>query len=187
MQIIMVPAKRQRVTAMSTIMDIEIKQSNDGSLIGKLGCKYFNEPFMFTDFMDMIKMMEAVFDTQGFPERQLLPRTFDKSKKRIKKNELDLSEFAKERSAKQATRQGDGSSVLSQSDQSISSAAMDKTDEPSPCLALVKTCNFELSVRFRHKAEWQGSLLWREKGVINHFSSIVELTRLLSEALINNL
>ena len=146
-------SKRQRVTAMSTIVDIEIKQSNDGTFIGKLRCKYFDEPFVFTEFMDMIEMMETVFDTKGFPERQLLPRSFRKSKKRVKKNELDLSAVAKERSVKQG-KQGDSF-----------------------------TCGFELFVRFRHKAEWQGSLLWREKGVTNHFSSIVELARLFNEAL----
>jgi len=136
---------------MSTIVDIEINQSNDGTITGKLRCKYFDEPFIFTEFMDMIEMMEIIFDTKGFPERQLLPRSFDKSKRRIKKDELDLSEVAK-------VKQG----------------------EPSPCFTPCFTCNFELSVRFRHKAEWQGSLLWREKGVTNHFSSIVELTRLFS-------
>jgi len=143
---------------MSTIADIEIKQHNDGTLIGKLNCKYFEEPFIFFDFTDMIKMMELVFDTKGYPERQLLPRSFGKSKKRIKKNELNLSEVAK-------ARQGDGSS---------------ETEGPFPN-------NFELSVRFRHKAEWQGSLLWREKGVTSSFSSIVELARLINESLINKL
>ncbi|MCL2663694.1 MAG: hypothetical protein FWE83_10290 [Oscillospiraceae bacterium] len=163
--------KRQRVTAMSTIADIEIKQINDGTLIGKLSCKYFEEPFIFVDFVDMIEMMEIVFDTKGFPEKQLLPRTFGKSGKRIKKNELDLSKAARERS-----RQGDGSSVF----QSLACEAL-KEDGPSP------THNFELSVKFRHKAEWQGSLLWREKGVTSSFASIVELARLINEALINNL
>jgi hypothetical protein len=159
--------KQQRVTAMSTIVDIEIKRNNDGTLFGKLHCKFFDEPFVFTEFTDMIVMMEIIFDTKGFPERQLLPRTFGKSKKRIKKNELDLSEVVK-------ARQGDGSSVLS-------SATTDKTDEPSPCLT---SCNFELSVRFRHKAEWQGSLFWRDKGVTSSFASIVELARLINEALV---
>jgi hypothetical protein len=151
-------------------MDIEIKQNNDGTLTGKLNCKFFDEPFVFSEFADMIDMVETVFDTKGFPERQLLPRSFGKNKRRIKKNELDISEVAKERSS----RQGDGSSVLSKASQ----ARLFKTDEPSPCLA-----NFELSVRFRHKAEWQGSLLWREKGVTSSFASIVELARLISEAL----
>jgi len=150
---------------MSTIADIEIIQNNDGTLIGKLNCKYFEEPFLFTDFMDMIEMMEIMFDTKGFPERQLLPRSFGKTKKRVKKNELDLSEVAK-------ARQGDRFTVVGEH----------KTVNLPPCLA-VKTCNFELSVRFRHKAEWQGSLLWREKGVTSSFASIVELTRLINEAL----
>jgi hypothetical protein len=160
---------------MSTIVDIEIKQNDDGTLIGKLCCRYFDEPFIFTDIIDMIEMMEIMFDTKGFPERQLLPRAFGKSKKRVKKNGLDLSKAAKERSA----RQRDGSSVFSV-------VALDnKTDGPSPYFA--KNCNFELSVRFRHKAEWQGSLLWKEKGVTSSFASIVELMRLINEALINNL
>jgi len=147
--------KRQRVTAMSTIMDIEIKQYKDGTFIGKLNCKYFDEPFIFVEFTDMIEMMEVVFDTKGFPERQLLPRAFDKSKKRIKKDELDLSEVAR------------------------ASHSLSHGLESFPCV----TCNFELSVRFRHKAEWQGSLLWRERGITSSFASIVELMRLFNESL----
>jgi hypothetical protein len=152
--------KRRRVTAMSMIADIEIKHLNDGTFIGKLRCKFFEEPFLFTDFVDLIEMMEIIFDTKGFPERQLLPRTFGKNKKRIKKNELDLSEVARECSAS-----------------NIITITADITN----------TCNYELSVKFRHKAEWQGSLLWREKGVTSSFASIVELSRLLNEAFINNL
>ena len=168
-------SKRQRVTAMSIVMDIEIKQSQDGTLVGKLSCKYFDEPFMFNEFMDMVEMMEIVFDTKGFPERQLLRRTFDKSKKRIKINELNLSEIAKERSAKQGARQGvaEGPGDCSSAEASLTRL---EAEGPSPF-------NFELSVRFRHKAEWQGSLLWREKGVTSSFASIVELARLINEAL----
>jgi len=166
--------RQQRITAMSTIMDIEIKQGSDGILVGALNCKYFDEPFIFTEITDMIEMMEIIFDTKGFPERQLLPRSFSKAKGRVKKNELDLSKIAKERSTVTVVTVGDGTILSPGGDEIV----------PSPTVTpTVTVCNLELSVRFRNKAEWQGSLLWREKGITSSFASIVELSRLINEAL----
>jgi hypothetical protein len=156
------------------IMDIKINQNNDGTFIGELHCKFIDEPFIFNEFVDMIVMVETIFDTKSFPERQLLPRTFSKRNKRIKRDELDLSKVAKERSVSK----GDGPSAI----QFVANEA--PAEEPSPLIAEgLSPYNFELSVRFRRKAEWQGILLWREKGIKNHFSSIVELSRLLNVAL----
>jgi len=46
-----------------------------------------------------------------------------------------------------------------------------------------KACNFDISVRYRHNAEWQGSIYWAEKDVTKQFSSIVELIKLMDNAL----
>jgi len=148
------------------VIDVEIKQYNDGMLFGKLHSKHFEEPFVFNEFADMIIMMEIIFDTKGFPERQLLPRTFN-------------------------TRQGDGSYGSSgpgdgsnPSNGEFAGASLATNyiaEEPSPCL------NFELAVRFRRNAEWQGTMLCKETGVTSSFSSIVELARLINEAFITKL
>jgi len=143
----------KHVTAMSVKMTASVTLNDDGCLHGELDCKYFEEPFKFTNIMSMIEMMETTFDTKGFPEKHLLPRTFGKAKQRLRKHELDLTTHAKDNSAEQL-----------------------KVNTEN------KTCNFEISVRFRHNAEWQGSILWIEKNVTKQFSSILELIKLMDDA-----
>jgi len=151
---------KKHVTAMSVKMDVVITQNSDGTLNGNLNCKYFEEPFTFTRLMSMVEMMETTFDTKGFPEKHLLPRSFNKPKKRLRKHELDLPTLAKERSAE------------------IDDASLAVTENQ-----IKKTCSFDLLVRFRHNAEWQGSIFWKEADNTKRFSSIVELVRIINEAL----
>ena len=152
--------EHKHVTAMSVKMHAKITQSNDGTLHGELSSNYFDEPFIFTNLMSMIEMMETTFDTKGFPEKHLLPRTFGKAKQRLRKHELDLPAVAKERSTVKEI-------VDTQEQQQTS----------------FKICNFEISVRFRHNAEWQGNVKWIEKDETKRFSSIIELVRQINEAL----
>jgi len=152
--------EQKHVTATSVIMDVVITQNSDGTINGNLFSRYFDEPFAFTRLMSMIEMMETTFDTKGFPEKHLLPRTFGKSKKRLRKHELDLPAVAKERSA-----------------------VLDGANDPNQNAFPAKTCTFDISVRFRHNAEWQGSIHWKEKDETSRFSSIVELVRIINEAL----
>jgi len=152
--------EHKHVTAMSVKMHAVINQNSDGTLHGELSSKYYEEPFTFTNLMSMIEMMETTFDTKGFPEKHLLPRTFGKAKRRLRKHELDLPAVAKERSTVKETAE---------------STEQQQTTE--------KTCTFEISVRFRHNAEWQGSIIWIEKERTKRFSSIIELFRQINEAL----
>jgi len=151
--------EHKHVTAMSVKMYAKINQNEDGTLHGELSSEYFEEPFVFTNLMSMIEMMETTFDTKGFPEKQMLPRTFGKAKQRLRKHELDLPAFAKE------------NSVFKEVEGTQEQQAHDKT------------CNFEISVRFRHNAEWQGSIKWIEKDETKRFSSIIEFVRQVNEAL----
>jgi len=152
--------EHKHVTAMSVKMHAVINQNSDGTLNGELSSKYFEEPFKFTNLMSMIEMMETTFDTKGFPEKHLLPRTFGKAKQRLRKHELDLPAFAKEKSAVEEI---------------IETEAKQHTH--------VKTCTFEISVRFRHNAEWQGNIKWLEKDETKRFSSIIEFVREVNDAL----
>jgi len=139
---------------MSVKMIAVIKQDKDGGVHGELDSKFFKEPFAFTSLVRMIEMMEATFDTKGFPEKQMLPRSFDSAKKRFRKHELDLHAHAE--------------------------GLANALNEPNPD---GKTCSFEILVRFRKNAEWQGNILWVEKGVTKEFKSIVEMVKLIDTAL----
>jgi len=137
-------------------MIAKIKKTNDGVLHGELNCKFFEEPFLFSNIMDMVEMMEIAFDTKGFPERQFLPRAFGDKTHRIRKNEIDLPTLVKERSLPQipASKQQPGI-----------------------------VCTFEILVRYRHNAEWQGSVHLLEKNITTQFKSIIELVMYIDNAL----
>jgi len=156
------------VTAMSMKMHVIVKL-NDGNLEGELNCKHFEEPFKFSSFMSMIDMMETTFDAKGFPEKQVLPRTFGPSKPRVRKHEMDLQALLKEYTLKHESASAGEDSTLP------AGAEQQKAAD--------KTCTFDILVRFRHNAEWQGSIHWIEKDVTKQFSSILELIKLMDNAL----
>ena len=152
--------EHKHVTAMSVKMIATVTREDGGCLNGELDCRYFEEPFEFTNLMSMIEMMETTFDTKGFPEMHMLPRTFGKAKQRLRKHELDLQEHAKKRAAVK----GD-------------------TDVQEQGKQNGKSNTFEITVKFRHNAEWQGTIHWVEKDVTKQFSSIVEMIKLMDNAL----
>ena len=150
----------QHVTAMDMKMLAVIRKTDDEAIHGELSCKFFDEPFLFSNLMSMIEMMETTFDTKGYPERQFLPREFGNKKRRIRKNEIDLSAFVKNKNVIK-----DGS--LLKEKQNTNGAI----------------CTFEILVRYRHNAEWQGTVYWLEDDTIKRFLSIVELVKYIDSAL----
>lgn len=160
--------EHKHVTATSVKMHVVAKHI-DGNLQGELNCRYFKEPFKFSSFMGMIEMMETTFDAKGFPEKHMLPRTFGEAKPRIRKQEMDVHALVKEHSAKHENAHAAISTTANDS-----AVQKENTD---------KVCTFEISVRYRHNAEWQGSIFWVEKDVTKQFSSILELIKLMDNAL----
>jgi len=126
----------------------------EGQLHGELDCECFKEPFPFTGLVRMIEVMEKTFDTKGYPENYTMPRSFRKARQRMEGHALDLHEHMAEKKAAYTNN---------------------KTNDV--------TCTFEILVRFRQNAEWQGKIHWVEKESTKEFSSIVEMSRLIDEAL----
>ena len=46
-----------------------------------------------------------------------------------------------------------------------------------------KKCTFEISVKFRQNATWQGTILWAERDLKQNFRSVLEMLKLMDEAL----
>ena len=46
-----------------------------------------------------------------------------------------------------------------------------------------KKCTFEVTVRFRQNATWQGQIMWAEKNMKQNFRSVLEMLKLMDEAL----
>ena len=146
--------KDKQVTARSVKMLVTITSYEDGQLRGRLDSEFFEEPFEFSSLVRMIEMMETTFDTKGYPEKQLLPRTFGKAKKRMRKNELDLHAYM--------------------------AGLQTERIETEPKQA---TCSFDILVSFRHNAEWQGQIRRIEREETKKFSSIVDMVKLIDEAI----
>ncbi|MCL2222741.1 MAG: hypothetical protein FWC20_10560 [Oscillospiraceae bacterium] len=144
----------KQATAMSVKMIATITSHEDENISGELTCHHFNEPIEFTCLVRMIEIMEKTFDNTGFPEKHLLPRTFHKSKQRLRKHELNLHDHIKKI----------------------------QTDIVGMVSHKVKS-SFEIVVQFRHNAEWQGQIHWIEKGITKKFSGIVEMLMLINSAL----
>jgi len=141
---------------MTVRMQTEIAYYKSGLMIGKLHSHYLEAPFIFSDLIRMIEKMEEIFDSKGFPQAFLKPRTFSKAGCAIKNNQLknntmkDIMDF-------KTTEGLDGSK-----------------------------CTFEIAVRFRQNATWQGQITWAEKDLKQNFRSVLEMLRLMDEALMED-
>ena len=146
----MEPGKKVIVTAVSLQMRAEIIKNDEGIIKGELHSQYLDAPYVFPDLVNMIYKMEEIFDTNGFPQAFLSPRSFKGGKRGVVKHELE----------------GSGS--------------MDLQSQDVP--GSVK-CTFEITVGFRQNATWQGRILWVEKNVTQSFRSVLEMLKLMDEAL----
>ena len=145
---------RSIVTAASIQMQAEIFEYGRHHTVGRLHSQYLSSPFEFESLLSMIEKMEEIFDTKGFPEAFLMPRTFGPPKSRTRKHEGAREDTMKE----------------------VRSARI------MPELSTPK-CTFEITVKFRQNATWQGQILWAEKNTRQNFRSVLEMLKLMDEAL----
>jgi len=137
-------------------MRVEIISYGHGMLRGKLHSQYLESPYEFFNFIRMLEKMEEVFDSKGFPERFLLPRNFSGTKRGRMKRDTERNDAMKD---------------------PINPINTDKTVDSK--------CTFEVTVRFRQNATWQGQILWAEKNKKQNFRSVLEMLKLMDEALSN--
>ena len=102
----------------------------------------------------MLRIMERLFDSKGFPEAYMSPRAFDSA--RNNKNIHEMEENI---------------------------AVNDAMNPTSPLEQDGTRCTFEIAVKFRQNATWQGQILWTEKNLKQNFRSALEMLLLMDEAL----
>ena len=146
--------KKAIVTAMTVRMRTVIVSFEGGFIRGELFSQYLDAPFIFNDLMRMIEKMEEIFDSKGFPQAFLKPRTFSGAGRAVRKNNQLKNNAMKDIMDLKTTEGPDG----------------------------VK-CTFEIAVRFRQNATWQGQITWAEKNLKQNFRSVLEMLRLMDEAL----
>ena len=143
------------VTAASIQMRAEIIACDNGLIVGELHSKFLTAPYKFFDLIQMIEKMEEIFDEKSFPEAFLSPRILNPAKIEAKKNN-----FVERADVMEVMK-----STIEQSGQNG------------------KKCTFEISVKFRQNATWQGTILWIEKNLKQNFRSVQEMLKLMDEAL----
>ena len=142
------------VTAASIQMRAEIVSYGDSSLNGILYSHFLDTPYEFTNLLQLIEKMESVFDSKDFPEAFMTPRVFGVSARSRNNHERDGNIYMKD--------------IVSSITQQVSGGSK---------------CTFEISVKFRQNATWQGQILWVEKNVKQNFRSVLEMLKLMDEAL----
>jgi len=145
------------VTAMTVRMRTEIVFIEGGFIRGELQSQYLKAPFVFFDLLRMIEKMEEIFDLKGFPQAFLKPRTFDGAGRAVRKNNYLKNNAMKDIMDLKNIEGMDG----------------------------IK-CTFEIAVRFRQNATWQGQITWAEKNLKQNFRSVLEMLRLMDEALMED-
>ena len=142
------------VTAASMQVRAEITTFADGSLKGILYNKHLRLPCMFVCLASMVMTMDELFNSKKFPEAFMSPRAFDSMK--TCKNKLEM----------------DGNTDMN-----------DEQNLTNPLEQECTKCTFEISVKFRQHATWQGQILWTEKNLKQNFRSTLEMLLLMNEAL----
>lgn len=121
---------------------------------GSLHSIYLDEPYEFSSLVKMIEKMEEIFDSKKFPQAFMAPRTFKNVKPGVKMREAERNDTMK-----------------------------DATKKNAPEDAAHSQCTFEITVKFRQNATWQGQILWAEKNQKQNFRSVLEMLKLMDEAL----
>jgi len=145
--------KGEIVTAVKMKMRAEIAYYDGGMIKGELFSRYLDAPYSFTSLIRMIGKMEEIFDSMKFPGAFLSPRTFGSARGQIKKSEVEKSTAMKE------------------------ATTIVKKEAKS------SKCTFEISVRYRQNATWQGQITWVERNLQQNFRSVLEMLKLMDEAL----
>ena len=148
--------KNAIVTAMTVMMRAEIVYFDDRLITGRLFSQYLEAPYVFTDLLRMIEKMEEIFDSKGFPQMFLKPRTFGGAGAPRKKISVSVKNCAMKDNKEFDNTEGQNTSK----------------------------CTFEIAVRFRQNATWQGQIFWTERNLKQNFRSVLEMLRLMDEALI---
>ena len=142
---------------MSVQMRVEISVYEIGRMRGLLHSQYLEEPYEFFSYIRMIEKMEEIFDSKKFPQAFMTPRKFSNAKTGEKKREAERNDNMKDTVKPIAQEEVAGSK-----------------------------CTFEITVKFRQNATWQGQILWAEKNLKQNFRSVLEMLKLMDEALLED-
>lgn len=130
-----------------------INSAEQGDYAGVLWNQYQDEPLVYCNSMELIKIMDALYDEWNFPQRSTNSRTFTFGQKE------EITQCTRKRGAR---LQMDAHRV------------QDKKGDKG---------TFIVQVKYRQNATWQGEVIWTERKQKQYFRSALELLKLIDSAL----
>ena len=124
-----------------------IRPKPDQCLCGYLYQCYEEEPWRYKNVVQLLRLMDNLYDIISYPQASTESRSFVKKEK-------EPSQRLEKRVPQDE--------ILKQNGQ---------------------VATFVIYVQYRQNATWQGEVIWKEKGMKQHFSSALELIKLVDSAL----
>lgn len=129
------------------LISICVDESSRGELSGRIYQCYSKLPQDFENVVQLLRLMENLYDCIRFPEAATESRSF------VPKEKEDISRPEKLLSAEE---------ILSQKGEAAT---------------------FAVHVQFRQNSSWQGDAVWVERDIKVHFTSELELIKLIDSVL----
>lgn len=142
-------AAASRIRNEMCYIKICIDQYDSGEIRGRLFNAYYKDALFFDNGMDMIRQLDEIFNTFGYPHATMDLRTL---------------ETEAERNARRKTP----------SRVRVAPSMNLYTHNVSGKLATLR-----LRVMFRQNASWQGNVKWMEEDLEENFQSVLELMLLI--------
>lgn len=170
-------ARASRIRNEMCYIQICIDTYDDGEIRGRLFNAYYREAIFFDSSMDMIRILEEIFNTFDYPHATMDLRTLD-----------DGSGLPGSKAASNGPRV-----VTVDSDEGMPQLrTMNRTAVGAPGRVRVapsmqlythtvrgKLATMRMRVMFRQNASWQGTLKWVEEDLQEDFGSVLDLMLLL--------
>lgn len=176
-------ARASRIKNEMCYIQLCIDSYDDGEIRGRLFNAYYREALFFDSSMSMIRQMDEIFDTFGYPHATMDLRRFDTSAEApVNKGQRNLQPAPEYLSA--AAQEGAGRS-LSAAAQEGTAQRYTRSINQAPTQKLYthtvrgKLATLRMRVMFRQNASWQGSVKWVEEDLEENFSSVLELLLLI--------
>lgn len=141
------------VTSAAIPVQIKIYEYKNQVLVGSIINNFYGEVSYFRDVIEMAGIMERFYDALSFPQASQLYRTFRPTARNRKKYTAQLNA---------------GGRIMN-----MMPPELENTKEKA---------SFVVHVQFRQHATWQGNITWVDKGVTQQFRSVLEMIRLMTEA-----
>lgn len=125
------------------LVNICVDESFSGEISGRMYHCYQSDPVLFSNLVQLLRIMEKLFDDIQFPQSATKSRSFFNANMQIQKEKIKLI---------------DQKEIIQQAG---------------------KKSTFIIIVQFRQNSTWQGELYWVEQKEKQHFSSTLDLIKIL--------